>query len=454
MTPVTPAEWLPVLTERLDAGQPRIDLLRRYVDGDAPLPEMGKNVRASWQRFQRQSRANLAVKISSSVADRLIPNGIDVGANTDEDAVVAAQRIWRDNRMKGVVVPQAIRHMLNYRTSYLAAWAGADGHAVITAESPEMMYAATDPLQPWKVRAAVKWWRDSDTETDFALVWCPIGWQLFKRSVWINPYEVVSKRIRNNRASSGQWEPASGFAVTGETPPVVVLENPLGYGEFEQHLDGIARVNAGILERRVTSAMQAWRQRALKGGLPPKDPDGNDIDWAAVFEPAPGALWDLPNGIDLWESEATDIRPLLEGVKDDLRELSEMTSTPFAALLPGSQNQSATGSASMKEALILKSRNRLDAVDTAVSAIMSRALRVEGVETDETIAISWEPPEHVSLSEKYDAASKAKGAGESWKSIARNILGYSPEQIAQDALDRAEEQLSSFTIGGDTNAVA
>ncbi|SDT90160.1 hypothetical protein [Gordonia westfalica] len=102
MIPVTPAEWLPVLTARLDAAQPRISLLRRYVDGDAPLPEMGKNVRASWQRFQRQSRVNLATKISSSLAERLIPNGIDVGSNTDSDVVAArkgsgaitASKVW------------------------------------------------------------------------------------------------------------------------------------------------------------------------------------------------------------------------------------------------------------------------------------------------------------------------------------------------------------------------
>ncbi|SDU77316.1 hypothetical protein [Gordonia westfalica] len=127
MIPVTPAEWLPVLTARLDAAQPRISLLRRYVDGDAPLPEMGKNVRASWQRFQRQSRVNLATKISSSLAERLIPNGIDVGSNTDSDVVAAAQRIWRDNRIKGVVAKEATHHMLNYATSYMTAWVGTMG---------------------------------------------------------------------------------------------------------------------------------------------------------------------------------------------------------------------------------------------------------------------------------------------------------------------------------------
>ncbi|SDU77320.1 hypothetical protein [Gordonia westfalica] len=79
-----------------------------------------------------------------------------------------------------------------------------------------MMYAATDPLQPWKARAAIRWWRDSDAETDFAIVWCQIGWQLFSRSVWVNPAEVVERRIRNNRASSDQWDAATEFVITGE----------------------------------------------------------------------------------------------------------------------------------------------------------------------------------------------------------------------------------------------
>ncbi|MCF3941329.1 hypothetical protein [Gordonia tangerina] len=48
-------------------------------------------------------------------------------------------------------------------------------------------------------------------------------------------------------------------------------------------------------------------------------------------------------------------------------------------------------------------------------------------------------------SQKYAAAAQAKAAGESWASIARNILGYSPDQIRQDELDRAQEQLNAFT---------
>ncbi|WP_208863601.1 hypothetical protein [Gordonia westfalica] len=55
------------------------------------------------------------------------PNGIDVGSNTDSDVVAAAQRIWRDNRIKGVVAKEATHHMLNYATSYMTAWVGTMG---------------------------------------------------------------------------------------------------------------------------------------------------------------------------------------------------------------------------------------------------------------------------------------------------------------------------------------
>src|SRR5699024_852836 len=163
--------------------------------------------------------------------------------------------------------------------------------------------------------------------------------------------------------------------------------------------DIIDRVNAGVLERRVTSALQAFRQRAMTGGLPEKDADGNDIDWAAVFEPAPGALWDIPSGIEIWESESTGIRPMLDAVKDDLRQWSAVTRTSWTKLIPDSAHQSATGAAAVKEGAILKAKDRLKVADVAASAAVSIALQMQGIETDDTIRITWEPPDHVSLSE-------------------------------------------------------
>ncbi|SDU87017.1 hypothetical protein [Gordonia westfalica] len=100
------AEWLPVLTA-VWMLRSRESVCCVATLTATPRPEMGKNVRASWQRFQRQSRVNLATKISSSLAERLIPTVLML-APTRQLMWSAAQRIWRDNRIKGVSLRSTI----------------------------------------------------------------------------------------------------------------------------------------------------------------------------------------------------------------------------------------------------------------------------------------------------------------------------------------------------------
>jgi len=427
-------------------------LLCRYVDGDAPLPEMNRNTKASWQRFQKESRTNWGSLIVESVADRIVPNGIEVDGRADSDVAVQAQQIWRNNRMD-IVFKNAIRDMLTYKTGYLTGWVGDDGRAVITADSPETTCTATDPLQTWRVRAAFKWWRDLDIEQDRAIVWVDGGYQLFSRPCYTTN---VNRKKLYSMASNG-WTELDEPIETGRTPPVVLLENPGDAGEFERHLDVINRINRGILDRLVTAAMQAFRQRALRSkenseGLPQKDDQGNDIDYQKIFEPAPGALWDLPPGIDIWESQLTEIQPLINGSLTDIRQLAAVTKTPVSVLIPDAANQSAEGAAFAKEGLVFKAEDRVVVAGTAATAMLLKALEIEGVELDATLRVLFKPPAMVSLTEKYAAAAQAKAAGESWNSISRNILGYSPEQIAQDALDRAQEQLATATLLGNAGA--
>jgi hypothetical protein len=443
--PQTPAQWLPILTRRLDLDMPRMRLLERYVEGDAPLPEAARNMRASWQKFQRESRTNWAELIVESAGDRIIPNGIEVSGSTDSPEAKQAQRIWLNNRLD-LVFGDAVRDMLIYDTGIMTAWVGPDKKAVITASSPLTTYAATDPMQPWRVRAAFKWWRDLDLGVDRSIVWFQGGYQVFKRPCYT---DQQTPRRKLFTTASGGWSEDGDPVQTGKEPPVVLLQNPRGAGEFETHVDLINRINRGILHRLHISAMQAYKQRALKSkegsdGLPDKDDKGNDIDYARLFEPAPGALWDLPPGIDIWESAATDIRPLLEGSMQDIRQLAGVTRTPVSVLIPDAANQSAQGATLTKEGLITKCGKLVSVASVSASAILVKGLDIEGItlSDEQPLKVLFKPPDQVSLTERYAAAMQARNAGESWASIARNILGYSPEQIAQDALDRAQEQLA------------
>lgn len=440
----TPEEWLPHLARRADERRARVLLLSRYSSGDAPLPEAGRNTRAAWKAFQREARTNWALLIRDSVADRIIPNGITIGGSSDSDLAVQAQRIWRDNRMDAVIRTW-VEYGLDFAESYLTVWTDSDGGAIVTADSPQTMCVATDPLQPWRVRAAVRWWRDIDEGYDYAMVWSVGRRQKFRR-----PMSRTTGALRqlSSRMMTDDWEPAGPGTDTDGEPPIVVYNNPGGVGEYEPHLDLINRINRGILWRMSTMAIQAFRQRALKSTsgqpLPQVDDQGNQIDYASIFEPAPGTLWELPPGVDVWESQQTDVGPMLQAAKEDVRELSAVTKTPLPMLMPDAANQSAAGAQNTEKGHVFKCERRLAFVKLGAEAALLKALRAEGAEVNDTIDVSFESPDRVTLAEKYSAAAQAKAAGESWGSIARNILNYGPDQLKQDELDRAREQLTLF----------
>ena len=195
-------------------------------------------------------------------------------------------------------------------------------------------------------------------------------------------------------------------------------------------------------------AIQTYRQRAIKStgdgpGLPETDDQGNAIDYQEIFEPGPGALWELPPGVEIWESQLVDLTPMLTAVKDDWRELAGETHTPLSAMLPDAANQSASGAEQPTKQLVFKAEDRILRFKPALAVMLVRALQIEGADlAGATVEVKFAPPATVSMTERYAAAAQAKAAGEALETIQENILGYSPEQIAQDKQRRAEEQLS------------
>lgn len=435
----TPDEWLPILTKRLDDRQPRIAKLRGYSNGNAPMPEMGKNTRASWVAFQKKARTDMGGLACASLAGRTVPNGLRIGDQRDSPALTALRRVWRDNRLN-VVFADAIWNMLSVSVGYLITGTR-DGEPVITSEQPEQVITAGDPAQPWRARAALKAWRDQDDVFDYAYVWVPGIRQRYKRKAKDTHGKLIP-------AASGQWEHDGEPETYVGALPVFALQNFNNQAEFEAHTDVIDRINLGKLQRLVITAMQAYKQRAMKGGLPDKDDDGNDIDWSKTFEPAPGALWDLPEGIDVWESQNVDITPLLKGEESDARDFAAVLRTPLSVFIPSGANQSAEGAANAKEGEINKAKDRIARATAPMEGSLLSALRILGLDDGSTVQALWQPPEHVSFSEKTQAAALAKAAGMSARWIAQNIMGMSPDEIAQNESDIAEEQLAAATLMG------
>jgi Phage portal protein, SPP1 Gp6-like len=456
LPPRTTEDWLRVLTRRMDLRRLGVLMLRSYCDGNAPLPEMSRETRQAWMYFQRRARTNWGELIINSVVDRIVPNGIEVGGDNASAKAKQAHKIWTDNRMQGVF-KEWLRYGMIFGQSYLTVWSGSlTGNGpgtIITADSPETMLVVTDPLQHWKPIAALRTWRNIDEARDYCIVWTQGAWQQYVRPTYtrIELKIIPSKWLIN--LAEGAWTPMGQPGGTSDDPtapiPVVVFNNPGGAGDFELHLDLINRINAGILERMVVAAMQAYRQRVIEGGwLPERDEHGNRIPYEDIFAPAPGALWNLPEGLTLKETEPIDLRPLLESNKDDIRQLSAVTRTPLPMLLPDNTNISAEGAKGAEASYLFRVADRLQEAKFGIEECIDMALRVDGADLsdEENVEVKFANHQLITLPEKYTAALAAHNAGESWHSIMRNILGYSPDQISQDDIDRAHEALVAASM--------
>jgi len=440
---VTPAEWLPVLAKRLDDRRSRVDLLLSYVTGDAPLPEMNRATREAWQRFQREARTSFGLLVVEALTDRFVPNGVRVGEDDESPATLAARRIFRDNRL-GVVFPDAARDAFTCSVGYLIV--GEDsGKAVITAESPQYVITAPDPLRPWVSRAALKVWRDLDLRFDLAFVWANGERQKFAR-----PINDTQQRPWKN-AADGTWSALGDPERYEGNVPVFALENKGGVGEFEPHLDTLNSLNRSKLQRLTTVAMQAFKQRMLDGGLPDMDEQGNTIDWARVFEPSPGAVWDLPEGVKVTElaDGSAGIMAMLQAEVADIRTFAGATQTPLPMLMP--DNESAAGAQNQMAGLISKAKDRIARFKPALALAMVYALRIEGLTEIGDVEVLTEEPEWVTLSEKYAAGAQAVGLL-AIRTIQRQVLGMSQAAIAEDEVNRAAEQLSAFALTGGADA--
>lgn len=425
-------EWLPILIGDLNTRLPRIKTNRDYSEGRARLPEMNKNTREAWKAFQKKARSDYGGLLCRSLTGRIEPIGVVVGDNSDSPELTALRKVWRDNRL-AIVLSDAIWNMVSTSVGYLLT-TQRDGQPVITSERPEQMITAPDPVQEWRSIAALKAWREG--KKDRATVWTTEGYQTFTRDAANTHGTLLGLSVDG-------WQ-AGEFVQTDSGVPVHVLNNPRGVSEFEPHIDVIDRINIGKLNRLVVTAMQAFKQRALKGVLPDKDEDDNDIDWAAAFDPAPGALWELPDGIDVWSDEATDIRPLLEGEKQDARDFAAVTQAPISTFIPDGANQSSAGVAAGREGEIGKAKNRISIAKPAIEGSLLEALRILGIDAGETVNVKFAPPAYVSLEEKASGAKLAKESGMPQRWIQENIWGLTPEEIRKAETDLALEQLSAL----------
>ena len=420
--PDSTQQWLEQLTERLDEQSRRLLPLRDYVTGNAPLPEGASQNRESFARWQRLARTDFPNLIVDAVAERMKIAGFRVADDPQDND--AARALWRRS-LGDSLAPDVHRDMLTYGLGYAMAAAGRSG-AVLTRESPFSTITDHDPLEPMWVRAGLKVWRDGDI--DWAVLHLPGTVQRFTRGT--------------SMRAVGGWEPVGPPQRTRlDRVPIVRFTNRDAVGEFALHTDLLDRINWVILQRLLIIAMQAFRQRAIKGDLPDVDSEGNEIDYSEVFLPGPDALWELPEGVDIWESTPGDITGILSAVKDDLRDLSAVTRTPMSVLSPDSANQSAEGAALTREGLVFKVDDRIGRATPSWDGLVGLGLALDGQQVQ--VQTQWAPAERQSLTEKADAAVKLASALP-WRRLMTDVLGYPADEVDRMESERAADALTAL----------
>lgn len=421
------------LMSQLQDELPRLEELRRYAIGDAPLPEGAEGMTAAYRMFQRKARTNFAQLAISAVRERMVIGGFRTGADGDENGDREVRRLWKANDLD-VGAADAHDWMLTFGKAY--AIVGPTNAFIqaprVTVEHPMQMTALRDPMDRRRVVAAMKVYRDDVDELD---------WAYFYEPDRVVRYSKTSKNSQSLVTLSG-WELVDIQTNPLGVVPVVVFENLGGLGEFETHTDILDRINHTVLQRLVITTTQAFKQRAIEGDLPEFDADGNAIDYNGLFQPGPGSLWLMPPGAKIWESGQTEIQSILNAAKNDIQDFAAVTRTPLHYLTPGGESQSAEGATLSREGLVFKTEDRIKRVSSAWSTVVSLMFRYSGDEQRASLLDLepiWESPERHSLAERGDAIIKFTDVP--FRSRMELIGKFSPAEIDQMELEKATDFL-------------
>jgi hypothetical protein len=442
--------WMKRLFGELEQRRARAHLLDTYYRGENGIPVLAtKATRDAYRRLMAMARTNFAELAVEAVRERMMPVGFRTGAEPDDLGDKEAWRIWQANALDADAA-LVHRSSLAMADGYVIVGDVDDdlGAPLITTEDPREVITAHDPRNRRRVRAGLKAYYDDEQGIEVAYVYVPGE---VHRAVRERPKVAEGETPEPVSWQDSGWTWDGDVTVLPDPKMVPVVRFPnradnfgRSLGEFEPHLPLLDRINFTILSRLEIATMQAFRQRAVKGDLPTHDDEGNEVDYDDIFANDPGALWMLPATAEMWESGVVDLGPIRSAVRDDVQDFAAVTRTPLFYLTPEANNGSAEGASLAREGLVFKTGDRVTQASDPWERVMSYAFLMAGDEDRAKRAdmqVLWAPPERFSLSEKYDAASKAAAAGVPWRTVMSDVLQFDPQKIERMEGERATDAL-------------
>lgn len=480
------------LANRLANRIPRLCELKTVYDGEELVPgqHVPKSVKTEkardmYRRNMHIASHNVARPMVDSVTVRQRPNGFRLISDTSQRSV-AADKMWRQCHM-GIKARDlfALRNLYGKSYAFISGITrnGSDYVRILspwecivdTDGSSALVYSYDETLKQDKlflyrmgrneatgvpnnmyVRKAVK---EADSRSlpssgDDQAIYDLANGDSDKTYRFDPGYKWDSKE------SQGTWN----FAVECQSLPIVEFSTADGRGLFEPHLQAIYRIDQQGFDLVCIEMMQAFIQRGLTGikrtTYAESDPAvisgnakvGDPIDMSEMYMASPGGLWMLPDGVDVWESKQTDIGPLRDTIRNDIRDLADLSMTPLG-INSSDVGGSASGADLKREGVIFKAQDLNERADDGLVTLMKMALTLNGENVaDNDFETMWLPINPIQYADPAQSASQLANVLPR-ESIWTTVLGFTEQQV-MEARRQQDTQLLDNGVSMPTDATS
>jgi hypothetical protein len=444
----SPEWWLERLWEQLQERGKYIEEMRRFCEGDHPLPNVTDKARPAFQRLLKHARSNYVGLVADATAERIQVDGFRVGdaGLGDEEA----WRIWQANNLDAdsdLVITEAVK--VSRAFMLVAPNPDDESTPIVTAEDATQAIVAYRPGSRRERAAGLKAWTDDWTGLLMATVYLPDG--LYKFQAPAPKQGAMTKPRWVKREVKGEQWPAPNPL---EAVPLIEIANRpdlLGeaHSEIEDVIDIQNRINKTLIDRLMAQEYSAFRQRWATGYELPEDENGQPIE---PFSAAVDRLWVAEDeNVKFGEFSATDLRPYLDSVEADVQHMAARTRTPAQYLLGKLSNVNGETLKATESGLVSKVRQRQRPLGEGFEEVVRLYLQAAGDTRDlsrlETI---WHNPEFRTEGELVDALVKMSTLGVPQEALWER-WGASQTEIAQ--WQRMRQNAAERVLGGDLEAL-
>lgn len=419
----SPASWLAILEQRLDARWREWKVYDNYYEGNHRLAGWLRNARRATHgtvlgRLLDGLQINYMPLVVDLAAERMRVQGFQLAGDNNKQA----WDIWQANNLdsqSNMVHTESIK----LGEAYWLVQPTDGDYPRITAEHPSQVIVAHAPGDRRIRLAALKRWTDDDGYT-YANVYLPD--------------RVVKYRSQRNTVGQQTWGEGQVFPnPLGVVPVVPVPNNPsMLHGGRSDLAGGLTELQDAI-EYQMASLLtgieyHALPQRVMLGVEPPRDPETGKVVSDAVMQRQKLWYFNAPDA-KVAEFSQADLQGIRASVDASIGDLAAQSRVPLYFFRPTAiSNISAETLVGLDAALVSKAHDKRDPFGEGHEEMQRLAFRA--IDPDDPRGRSyaaetdWKDTESRSEAQRTDAVVKLVAIGLPAE-IAFERLGFSPQEV-------------------------